>query len=234
VSTPSSSPSAAPLQFWNQRYREQGFAYGSEPNDFLRQQAAALKPGQALCLAEGEGRNAVHLARLGHRVMAQDLSPVGLQKARDLAATHGVSIETHCCDLADFQPEPERVDLVVAIWMHLPPAMRAKVHRQAVAALRPAGILILEAYTPRQLELATGGPPSRDLLVEPEALQLELEGLESWSWRRSGAGSRRGPTTGARARWCRQWVASLSNGTAGPREDCSQTHNAFMLIAVDG
>ncbi|MFN9872484.1 MAG: class I SAM-dependent methyltransferase [Cyanobacteriota bacterium] len=178
MATPRVSPLGTPLDFWNKRYSEEGFAYGSDPNEFLREQAAALKPGSAICLAEGEGRNAVHLARLGHRVMAQDLSPVGLLKASRLAASHGVSIETHCCDLVDFQPEPESVDLVVAIWMHLPPALRAKVHRQAAAALRPAGLLILEAYTPRQLELATGGPPSSDLLVEPDALRFELEGLE--------------------------------------------------------
>jgi hypothetical protein len=81
MTTPPASPLGAPLDFWNKRYGEEGFAYGSEPNDFLREQAAALKPGSAICLAEGEGRNAVHLARLGHQVIAQDLSPVGLQKA---------------------------------------------------------------------------------------------------------------------------------------------------------
>ena len=71
-----------PRQFWDARYGEAGFAYGEQPNDFLREQAAALPPGRALCLAEGEGRNAVHLAQLGHAVLAQDLSSVGLAKAR--------------------------------------------------------------------------------------------------------------------------------------------------------
>lgn len=167
-----------PRNFWNQRYQQPGFAYGREPNDFLREQAAALVPGRALCLAEGEGRNAVHLAKGGHRVIAQDISSVGLQKAHDLATLHGVAIETLCCDLADWHSEPHSVDLVVAIWMHLPPQLRAAVHQQAVAALRPGGILILEAYTPRQLELGTGGPPVVELLVEPADLRQELTGLE--------------------------------------------------------
>ena len=114
----------ANADFWNQRYAEAGFAYGMEPNDFLRQQAPGLEAGRALCLAEGKGRNAVHLASLRHAVIAQDLSDMGLSKARQLAAERGLSIETLCRDLADYTPEPESVDLVVAIWMHLPPALR--------------------------------------------------------------------------------------------------------------
>ena len=173
-----SSPLSNPGQFWDQRYGESDWAYGQEANDFLRQQVERLPPGDALCLAEGQGRNAVHLARLGHRVTAQDLSAVGLGCARQLAEQAGVSLETVCSDLADFCPESASVDLVVAIWMHLPLPLRTVVHRRAVAALRPGGHLILEAYTPDQLALATGGPPSLALLVEPEALRLELAGLE--------------------------------------------------------
>ena len=176
ASTP--SPQANPAAFWDGRYGEPGFAYGEQPNDFLCEQAAALAPGEALCLAEGEGRNAVHLAQLGHRVLAQDLSAVGLAKAEALARSRGVNIETSCGDLAAFQPAPQSVDLVVAIWMHLPPPLRAQVLHRAVAALRPGGHLILEAYTPRQLELGTGGPPQLELLWEPETSRGELAGLE--------------------------------------------------------
>ena len=172
------SPLSTPAEFWDQRYGESDWAYGQEANDFLRQQAAPLPPGDALCLAEGQGRNAVHLARLGHRVTAQDLSPVGLRCAQQLARQAGVHLDTVCSDLADFHPAAASVDLVVAIWMHLPQPLRAVVHHRAVAALRPGGHLILEAYTPEQLELATGGPPALELLMEPETLRSELEGLE--------------------------------------------------------
>lgn len=167
-----------PAVFWNGRFSEPGYAYGEHPNDFLREQAAVLPSGQALCLAEGEGRNAVHLAQLGHLVVAQDLSSVGLAKAKRLAASHGVTIETLCCDLAAFEPPPDSADLVACIWMHLPLPLRAETHRRAVTAVRPGGHLILEAYTPRQLQFGTGGPPSEALLIEPEVLRWELTGLE--------------------------------------------------------
>jgi SAM-dependent methyltransferase len=175
---PGPSPLSHPASFWSGRYAELGYAYGEQPNDFLLDQAAALPPGDALCLAEGEGRNAVHLAQLGYRVLAQDLSAVGLAKAVALAQSRGVTIQTCCGDLAAFHPAPQSVDLVVAIWMHLPPPLRAQVLSRAVAALRPGGHLILEAYTPRQLELGTGGPPQLELLCEPEDLRSELAGLE--------------------------------------------------------
>ena len=97
-------------------------------------------------------------------MLAQDISPVGLDKARALAASRHMAIETLCCDLAEYGPPQASFDLVVAIWMHLPPPLRAETHRRAVAALRPGGHLILEGYTPRQLAFGTGGPPSEVLL----------------------------------------------------------------------
>ena len=175
--TPPTPPSSTEQTFWDSRYSETEWAYGQEPNDFVREQSKVLPPGDALCLAEGQGRNAVFLASLGHRVIAQDLSPVGLNCASKLAATRGLSLLTICADLRNYVPTPESVDLVVAIWMHLPKELRHTVHRRAITALRPGGHLLLEAYTPDQLGLATGGPPVRELLMDPEDLQRDLEGL---------------------------------------------------------
>lgn len=164
--------------FWDQRFSTDHYAYGDQPNDFLREQAAQLPLGTALCLAEGEGRNGVHLASLGHHVTVQDLSPIGLEKAKALAHKRGVDVQTACSDLRQFKAEANSTDLVVAIWMHLEPQLRAQVHREAIKALRPGGHLLIEAYTPRQLRHRTGGPPQVELLIEPQALQQELMGLE--------------------------------------------------------
>lgn len=163
---------------WNERYDTEEFVYGREPNAFLAGVSAMMPPGDVLCLAEGEGRNAVFLARRGHRVLAVDASAVGLAKAAQLAEEHGVRIETLTADLADLVIEPGRWDAIVSIFCHVPPPIRRTLHRQAVAGLRPGGLFVLEAYTPAQLEFRTGGPPTVELLMTLADLREELAGLE--------------------------------------------------------
>ena len=167
-----------PKGYWDQRFASTGFVYGEQPNDFLKEHASGLKAGQALCLAEGEGRNAVFLAELGHQVCAQDISPVGLSKAEELAQRRSVNIHTLCCDLAAFHPEPASVDLIAAIWMHLEPELRATVLQRAVEALRPGGHLLIEAYSPKQLGFSSGGPTRRELLIDAAELKHELAALK--------------------------------------------------------
>ncbi len=163
---------------WDERYGVDGFAYGTEPNDFLREVAPRLKKGRVLSLGEGEGRNAVFLAGQGFDVTGVDGSRVGLEKARRLAAERGVRLETVQADLADFTITPGAWDAIVSIWCHLPRAVRAAVHAQVVKGLAPGGAFVLEAYRPKQLEYKTGGPPSVDLLPTLEELKQELSGLD--------------------------------------------------------
>jgi SAM-dependent methyltransferase len=167
-----------PMLDWDQRYGEDGFAYGTAPNDFLVEMAGRLPKGRVLCLGEGEGRNAVYLAQQGLAVTALDASAVGLAKAAALAAGRGVRIETLHADLAGFEFEPGTWDGVVSIFCHLPPKVRARVHRGVVAGLRPGGVLVLEAYTPAQLALGTGGPPVAEMTMTLAGLEAELAGLE--------------------------------------------------------
>ncbi len=163
---------------WDDRYSEPGYAYGSEPNDFLVSVVERIPPGPVLCLAEGEGRNAVFLAGRGHAVTAVDASAIGLGKARSLAAERKVTIETVCSDLADYTITPDHWAGIVCIWCHLPGALRERVHRAAAAGLRSGGVIVLEAYTPAQLALGTGGPKVSELLYTRELLERDFEGLE--------------------------------------------------------
>lgn len=164
---------------WDERYGAEAFFYGIEPNDFLRERFAAIRAGgDVLCLAEGEGRNAVFLAGQGYRVVALDQSAVGLRKAERLAAERGVGITTVVANLDGHRIEPQRWDGIVSIWCHLPSRLRAAVHRQVVGGLKPGGIFLLEAYTPAQLQFGTGGPKEVDLLPTLSALREELAGLE--------------------------------------------------------
>ena len=167
-----------PKGYWDQRFATKEFVYGEQANDFLRQHAAGLAAGQALCLAEGEGRNAVFLAELGHQVCAQDISPIGLGKAKALAQRKGVNITTLCCDLAALDLKPNSLDLIAAIWMHVEPELRATVFEQSVEALRPGGHLLIEAYRPQQLNFSSGGPARKELLIDAAQLQKELAALE--------------------------------------------------------
>ncbi len=164
---------------WDERYGTTRYYYGTEPNDFLRERFGLIRAGgDVLCLAEGEGRNAVFLAEQGFRAVAVDQSAVGLQKARDLAAERGVAIATVAADLAEYHIEPAHWDGIVSIWCHLPAPLRAAVHRQVVPGLKPGGVFLLEAYTPEQLRYGTGGPKSADLMPTLAELRRELTGLE--------------------------------------------------------
>jgi SAM-dependent methyltransferase len=163
---------------WDDRYSAKGFYYGSEPNDFLKAMASRITPGgRVLCLAEGEGRNAVYLAKLGFRVLAVDGSEVGLKKATAFARENGVSIETKTTDLEAFRILPETFDAIVSIWCHLPNPLRTRIHQESVAGLRSGGVFILEAYRPKQLEYKTGGPPVAELMMNLVDLKQELQGL---------------------------------------------------------
>jgi SAM-dependent methyltransferase len=163
---------------WDERYGKSEYAFGTDPNDFLASVASQIPPGKILCLGEGEGRNAVYLASLGYEVVAVDQSKVGLAKAEKLAAQKGVQIQTIVADLAEFEIEPKTWQGVVSIFCHLPSALWQQVLQDAVAGLTSGGLLVLEAYTPRQLQFKTGGPSDLDMLVSLAAATSKLTGLK--------------------------------------------------------
>jgi len=163
---------------WDHRYAKPGYTYGTDPNTFLTSVAHRIPSGRVLSVGEGEGRNAVYLASLGHQVIAIDASAVGAEKTRRLAVERGVTVETVVADLTSFRIEPESWNGIISIFCHMPAALRRRVHGAVTAGLLPGGVFVLEAYTPRQLEYGTGGPPVRDLLVALSELRAELSGLD--------------------------------------------------------
>lgn len=164
---------------WEDRYSGvDGYLYGTEPNDFLADAATDLEAGDALCYADGEGRNGVHLASLGHRVTSVDLTETGMAKAASLAEQRGVPLTTVVADMTTWDMGEARWDLIVSIFAHMPPPVRRHVHANLGAALRPGGRLILEAYTPAQIGRGTGGPPVPELTMTIDGLREELVGLE--------------------------------------------------------
>jgi len=162
---------------WDTRYTQPGYAFGTEPNDFLRAVAGQIPSGAALCIGDGEGRNGVFLAEQRLAVTSLDASAVGMQKAAALAQARGVALATLVADLAHYQIQPAAWDAIVSIFVHLPPALRRQVHRQAAQGLKPGGVFVLEAYTPAQLSYGTGGPAAADLLMTLADLREDLAGL---------------------------------------------------------
>jgi SAM-dependent methyltransferase len=167
-------------KMWDERYAREGFAFGDQPNDFLRSQEERIRAGgmRALCLGEGHGRNAIWLAKLGLKVTAVDLSAVGLSKAVEWASQSGLELSAVQADLREWEIQPDSWDLIVSIFCHMPSEIRAHVHRGVVRGLASGGVFILEAYTPSQIGRGTGGPPDPDMLPTAALLAAELEGLE--------------------------------------------------------
>lgn len=162
---------------WDERYATQEYVYGTEPNRFLVEQASLLQ-SPVLSLAEGEGRNAVYLARQGLDVLGVDSSQVGLAKAHRLAAEHGVTLRSEVVDLAVYTPPPNTFGSVVSIFAHVPSAVRKRLYPRVVKALLPNGIIVLEAYAKAQIGRGTGGPKDPDLLLTADELAEDFTGLE--------------------------------------------------------
>lgn len=161
--------------FWDERYSENEFAYGTEPNDFLKEVSKKIKPASKIpCLAEGEGRNAVFLAEMGHHVAAIDYSESGLKKLNILAKDKGVNIEIICADLNEYVIEDNKWDAVICIFGHFPSELREIVFSKIYPGLKKNGLFILEAYSKEQLQHKTGGPQSTDLLYSVQELANDL------------------------------------------------------------
>ena len=163
-------------KFWNERYTNKGYLYGTEANSFLTENVTLLG-GPVLSLSEGEGRNAVFMASRGLSVLGVDCSEVGLEKAQSLAKSRGVVIETEVADLAEFQPAENHFGSVVSISAHLPSAIRHKLYPLIEKAIKRNGILLLEAYSETQLARNTGGPRDIDMLMTVAKLRREFPNL---------------------------------------------------------
>jgi SAM-dependent methyltransferase len=164
-------------EFWNDRYSEDGFAYGNKPNEFFKEQIDKLPVGKILFPCEGEGRNAAYAASLGWEVEAFDLSQVGKQKAIDLAASFNSKINYNICDVANANFENNTFDAVVLIYSHLPESLRINLHGKIKNWLKPGGVVILEAYNPLQLNNTSGGPKDLNMLYSIETLMSDFHGM---------------------------------------------------------
>ncbi|MEL6902763.1 MAG: class I SAM-dependent methyltransferase [Cyanobacteria bacterium J06606_4] len=162
--------------FWDGRYGTEKYLYGKSANTFLSENIDLLS-GPVLSLSEGEGRNAVFMASYGLSVLGVDCSKVGLEKAQSLAKSKGVAIKTEVADLAHYRPTENHYGSVVSIFAHLPSSIRLRLYPLVEAALKPNGIVLLEAYSESQLGKDTGGPKAVDMLMSAAKLRREFPAL---------------------------------------------------------
>ena len=187
MTTTNSSPFIHSAQTWNNRFAKDGYVFGTEPNEWLRRHASVWKAGsRILCVADGEGRNSVWLAKQGHQVEAFDISEVGVAKARRLAQDSQVNVDFAVAGCDDFAWRPNHYDGVAAIFVQFAdPELRARLFENILRSLKPGGTLILVGYTPKQLEYGTGGPSVLSHLYTPEMLResfgdLNIQVLEAY------------------------------------------------------
>ena len=161
-------------QFWNERFDTQEFIFGTEPNEYLVDQSEKyLKKGdKVLCIADGEGRNGVWLAKQGMQVVGFDASDIALSKAKKFAQDHEVSVEYLFSDTDSYAWPKNTYDAVVGIFIQFAdPEMRKRIFEKTYETLRPGGIFILQGYTPKQLEYKTGGPSLIEHLYTEEMIR---------------------------------------------------------------
>lgn len=150
---------------WDRVYSAERYIYGTEPVDFLKAQIGRLRKGKALCLAAGEGRNAVYLAQQGFSVVAVDISAKGLEKCRQLARQREVEVETQVADLQDYDMGQAGYDLITSFY-HYDPSLFPRI----MAALKPGGFFILQDFSIDQLVTNRFGPRDPVYLVNPNEL----------------------------------------------------------------
>jgi len=158
---------------WETRFRAPGYAFGKEPNAFLKSQAQRLpRSGSALSVADGEGRNGVWLAEQGLDVTTIDFSPTGVEKARALAAERNVKLRAELADVTAWPWPTEAYDVIAGIFIQfVTPAERERLFAGIKRALKPGGMLILQGYRPEQLIYRTGGPQNVEQLYTRALLQ---------------------------------------------------------------
>ncbi|GAB1528603.1 MULTISPECIES: class I SAM-dependent methyltransferase [Brevibacillus] len=164
---------------WNERFHSEEYYYGEEPNVFIQQQAYRLEQGQkVIAFAEGEGRNAVFLAKRNLEVTAIDYAESGLQKTKKLAQKHSVDVLTQKMDLLEEEVPSEEYDAAIMVYGHFHKNAQIMILNKMKKAIKPKGIMMLEVFSEEQLKYRTGGPQDLDMLYDPKEILAWCKGHE--------------------------------------------------------
>ena len=168
---------------WNERYSKEGFAYGDQPNDYLKEQLNKLTAGKILFPAEGEGRNAVFAARLGWKVSAFDISEEGKKKTLQFAQANNVSIDYQVGELQKLNYSPNQFDAIALVYAHFPAEIKSPYHKMLANFLRKGGAIIFEAFSKKHVDYISrdekmGGPRDSASLFSIEEIKSDFANCE--------------------------------------------------------
>jgi 2-polyprenyl-3-methyl-5-hydroxy-6-metoxy-1,4-benzoquinol methylase len=168
---------------WDERYSGKEFAYGEQPNKYLKEKLNEISVGKILFPAEGEGRNAVYAASLGWKVSAFDFSKEGKKKATQLAEKHQVKIDYQVGELQSIKYQPNEFDAIALIYAHFPANKKSNHHKKLTSYLRPGGVVIFEAFSKNHLKYVTenpkvGGPKDVASLFSIEEIESDFSNCE--------------------------------------------------------
>jgi len=171
------------VERWNKRYSNDEFAYGEEPNNYLKEQLEKLPPGAILFPAEGEGRNAVFAARLGWIVSAFDISIEGKSKALQLATANNVTIDYQVGELQTLNYNNEQFDAIALIYAHFPAEIKSSYHKTLDNYLRRGGLVIFEAFSKKHIDYISmnekmGGPREAAMLFSIDEIKSDFPDYE--------------------------------------------------------
>jgi cyclopropane fatty-acyl-phospholipid synthase-like methyltransferase len=153
---------------WHARFGSEHYVYGEEPNQFIKENSYRLKKGSKIAaFAEGEGRNAVYLARQGHEVTAYDYAENGLNKTNALADRYNVKVTTELKDLIHDTVPREEFDAAIMVFGHFDKNEQKSVFEKLVSTVKDGGTILLEVYSENQVRYGTGGPKTVEMLYDP-------------------------------------------------------------------
>jgi len=168
---------------WNERYSKNEFAYGEEPNNYLKEQLTKLSVGTILFPAEGEGRNAVYAATIGWTVSAFDISNEGKSKAIRLAEKNNVTIDYKVGELETLDFETEQFDAIALIYAHFPAKIKSLYHKTFDKYLKSNGTIIFESFSKKHIDYVTanenvGGPKDIESLFSIDEIKSDFPNYE--------------------------------------------------------
>lgn len=170
-------------EFWDNRYSSTIYIYGEDPNIYLTEKLDTVNTGNALFVAEGEGRNAVYAAELGWKVSAFDQSSQAKEKALQLAKRKSVNITYTVNSIESIDYETESFDLIAFIYAHFPAEKRRRYHRKVAGYLKKDGLLLLQGFAQSHVDNqaknhTAGGPKDHHMLFDIDDLKTDFEDFD--------------------------------------------------------